>query len=253
MSAGNSADRAESTFISVVIPAFNEAAFIEETVKSVLAAAERYRGRVEIIVVDNNSTDGTGEIARELGVTVVFEPRNQIAGARNAGARAATGACLVFLDADTWIEGDILDKVHRYISSGKVIGGGAWVEPDSSWLGRLFFRLFVNYPLALKNVTVGPFLYCDRAAFDKVGGFDEELFAAEEFSLAKRLKIAGKRVGKCWKIIRYHRSHGIVTSDRKFERFGCLEMARSNAHLVWKPHEKIRQQSECRFWYDVRK
>lgn len=239
--------------ISVVIPAFNEAGFIEKTLASVFRAKAYYAGTVEVIVVDNNSTDGTGKIAQDLGAKVVFEPKNQIARARNAGAAAASGVYLVFLDADTLIEGDILDKVQRHLSSRKVIGGGAWVEPDTRWLGRAIFRVMVNYPLALKNVTVGPFLYCGRAAFRAVGGFDEELYAAEEFSLARRLKAKGKAAGKKWKIIRYHRAHRIITSDRKFQRFGGLEMVRDNAHLIWKPHEKIRQQSQCKFWYDVRK
>lgn len=239
--------------ISVVIPAFNEAGFIERTLTSVHRAKRHYQGTVEVIVVDNNSTDGTGEIAQGLGAKVVFEPKNQIARARNAGAMAASGAYLVFLDADTMIEGDIFDKVNRHLSSGKVIGGGAWVEPDASWLGRAIFRFMVNYPLALRNVTVGPFLYCERAAFHAVGGFDEELYAAEEFSLANRLKARGKAVGKKWQIIRYDQAHRIITSGRKFQRFGGLEMVRDNAHLIWKPHEKVRQQAQCKFWYEVRK
>ena len=238
--------------ISIVIPAFNEARFIADTIRSVLDAKNRYQSSVEIIVVDNNSTDATAAIADSLGATVVFEPRNQIARARNAGAEAATGDYLVFLDADTRLEGDIFEKVEANLSSGRVIGGGAWVEPDSGWLGRFIFKYFINYLLALKNVTVGPFLYCDRAAFLSVGGFDEALYAAEEFSLAKRLKEAGRKTNKIWKIIRHHKGHRVVTSSRKFEKFGGLEMAVQNAHLIWKPHQKIRQKDQCRFWYGNR-
>ena len=126
--------------ISVVIPAFNEAHFIAGTLRSVHNAKIGYQGQVEIIVVDNNSTDATGEIAAALGATVIFEPINQIARARNAGARAATGQYLVFLDADTKLEGDIFDKVETNLSSGRVIGGGAWAEPDTGWVGRFLFK-----------------------------------------------------------------------------------------------------------------
>ncbi len=238
--------------ISVVVPAFNEAGYIAGTIRSVLEAKKRYQGPVEIIVVDNNSTDDTAEIAKSLGAIVVHEPINQIARARNAGARAAKGEYLVFLDADTRLEGDILDKVEANLSSGRVIGGGAWVEPDSGWIGRLIFKFAVNYPLALKNVTVGPFLYCDSAAFHRVGGFDDALYAAEEFSLAKRLKTEGGKEKKSWKIIKYNKNHRIITSNRKFEKFGGLEMAMQNVHLIWKPHEKIKQKDQCRFWYGER-
>ncbi|RUM92151.1 MAG: hypothetical protein DSZ28_09865 [Thiothrix sp.] len=239
--------------ISIVIPAYNEAGFITNTLDSIFSSATRYAGQVEVIVVDNNSTDNTGEIAASMGAKVVFEAKNQIARARNTGARAATGDFLVFVDADTVLEGDILDQVEVNLSSGQVIGGGAWVEPDSSGLGRLVFKYGVNYLLALKNITVGPFLYCDRAAFLRVGGFDEDLYAAEEFSLASRLKEEGKKESKSWRIIKYRPTHKIITSSRKFGRFGGLEMAYQNAHLLWETGSKLREKSHCHFWYDVRK
>ena len=239
--------------ISIVIPAFNEANYIGETLESVFRASADYVGAVEVIVVDNNSTDKTGEIAERLGATVVFEPKNQIARARNTGASAASGEYLIFLDADTTIHGDILDKVNRNLSSGMVIGGGTWVDPDSDWLARMMFRFMVNYSLALRNVTVGPFLYCERAAFERIKGFDEELYAAEEFSFARRLKEEGKKSNQKWKIIRYDRNHRIITSNRKFQKFGGLEMVGRNAHLIWKPHQKVRQKDHCNFWYQARK
>ncbi len=243
----------EKPSISIVIPAFNEAAYIARTLESLSAAALYYGTEVETIVVDNNSTDATAEIARSLGASVVYEPINQIARARNAGARTASGDCLVFLDADTTIEGDILDKVAARLSSGRVIGGGAWAEPDSDWLGRLVFKYLINMALAVRNVTVGPFLYCDRLAFQKVGGFEESLYAAEEISLARRLKREGRKDQRQWKIIKYDKQHRVITSARKFRRFRGLEMAVQNAHLVWKPNQKLRQKSQCRFWYDARK
>lgn len=236
--------------LSIVIPAYNEAAFIATTLEAVLETTQRYSGQAEVIVVDNNSTDETGEIAQSFKVRVVFESLNQIARARNAGAQAARGEVLIFLDADTLIFGDILERVAELHASGTVIGGGAWVEPDTGLLGRLIFKYLVNYPLALRNLTPGPFLFCDRLAFEQVGGFDQELYAAEEFSLAKRLQAVGQRLGKDWRIIKYSRGHRLVTSGRKFKRFGGVEMAVQNAHLLWHPHQKIRDKSQCRFWYD---
>ena len=238
--------------ISVVIPAYNEENYLGPTLASAKAAAVTYAGPVEIIVVDNNSTDGTGELARSLGATVVFEAENQIARARNAGAAVASGDCLVFLDADTRIEGDVFDKVAANLATGKIVGGGAWVEPDSRGMGRLFFKYLVNFMLSLANVTVGPFLYCERETFRKAGGFDEEFYAAEEFVLARRMKAEGRKTNRAWKIITHDKGHRIVTSSRRFGRLGGLGMAFSNVHLLWRSGKKLRQKKSCSFWYGVR-
>lgn len=238
--------------LSVIIPAYNEEDFITATLSSVFAAAAHVSGQVEVIVVDNNSSDRTGAIAAECGAKVIFEPKNQIARARNTGGKVAQGQCLVFVDADTLLEGDILAKAAANIAGGEIIGGGAWVEPDSTGPGKWLFKYGLNNLLALRNVTVGPFLYCEREAFLRVGGFDETLYAAEEFALADSLKAEGKHQGKQWHIIKFHPDHRIITSSRRFGRFGGLEMAFRNAHLLWRPQLKLRDKDACKFWYEAR-
>ena len=88
----------------MVVPAFNEERLLGASLAQMKSAAGAFAGRgwdFELIVCDNNSTDRTAEIARAAGATVVFEPVNQIARARNRGAAAATGDWLVFVDADS--------------------------------------------------------------------------------------------------------------------------------------------------------
>src|SRR2546423_2646806 len=75
----------------------------------------------ELMVCDNNSTDRTGELARAAGATAVFEPLNQIARARNAGARAASGDWLVFVHADSSPTPRLFPEVLAVIESGKCI------------------------------------------------------------------------------------------------------------------------------------
>ena len=90
--------------ISIIVPAFKEERLLGESLANINSAAQVFTRRgwdLEIIVCDNNSTDRTAEIARSAGATVVFEPINQIARARNCGAAAATGDWLVFVDADS--------------------------------------------------------------------------------------------------------------------------------------------------------
>src|ERR1043166_7112013 len=78
--------------LSIIIPAFNEAKRITPCLQSVFAALKTKGSpelETEVIVVDNNSSDATAELARKGGAQVVFEPVNQISRARNAGAKVA--------------------------------------------------------------------------------------------------------------------------------------------------------------------
>ena len=93
--------------ISVVIPAYNAGQTIEGCVRAL--QAQTTAEAVEVIVVDDASTDGTGALARAAGARVICEGKLGKSGARNAGARAAQGEILLFTDADCealpdWVE-----------------------------------------------------------------------------------------------------------------------------------------------------
>ena len=90
--------------LTIIIPAFNEEAYLPSTLDSIQTAAAQLRSdsdaEVDTIVVDNNSEDDTAAVAQSKGATVVHEPVQGIARARNAGAHHADGDVLVFVDAD---------------------------------------------------------------------------------------------------------------------------------------------------------
>src|SRR5689334_13071045 len=113
--------------ISVVVPAFNEASALPNTLAHLAVATQRLReaagAAVEVIVVDNGSTDGTADIARASGATVVCEPVHNIARVRNTGARAARHDTLVFLDADTLVPPDLLVAITQAMADPRCIGG----------------------------------------------------------------------------------------------------------------------------------
>ncbi|MEI6782317.1 MAG: glycosyltransferase, partial [Verrucomicrobiota bacterium] len=114
--------------LSVIIPAFNEERLIGETLRQVKAAVAVFSRRAwqtEIIVCDNNSTDGTAALARAAGAQVVFEPVNQIARARNSGAAAASGDWLVFIDADSHPSAELFAEVAEQIEMGRCLAGGS--------------------------------------------------------------------------------------------------------------------------------
>ena len=118
--------------VSVVIPAFNEQKLLGACIDSVRSAfAAQSGGREhELIVCDNNSSDGTAALAAARGVRTVFEPLNRIAGARNRGAAAASGGWLLFIDADSRLSPAVLAETLRLIDSGACCGGGARVAVD---------------------------------------------------------------------------------------------------------------------------
>src|SRR4030065_256939 len=95
---------------SIIIPAYNEQELLPATLQSVQQAMAVQELAGEVIVVDNNSTDAPATIAAPAGARVVTEAINQISRVRNAGARAANGRYLIFLDADTVISPKLLIK-----------------------------------------------------------------------------------------------------------------------------------------------
>jgi glycosyltransferase involved in cell wall biosynthesis len=113
--------------ISFVVPAHNEEALLGETLRILRASAEAVGQPFEIIVADDASTDRTAEIARTAGATVVSIERRQIAAARNAGAKAASGDVLIFVDADTHVSAPNLQQALDALRGG-AIGGGVAVR-----------------------------------------------------------------------------------------------------------------------------
>ena len=133
--------------LTVIVPAFNEEAYLAPTLGSIRAAADEARGvsgaGVEVIVVDNASTDGTAAVARRLGATVVHEPVQGIARARNAGARRAAGDVLVFVDADVVVPRTLLVAICAAMRDPACVGGGVDVDyRPHRHLVRLYLRLW---------------------------------------------------------------------------------------------------------------
>ena len=239
--------------ISVVVPAFNEERLLASCLHTIHQAKEQFEKRgwaVELIVCDNNSTDRTAEIARAAGAVVVFEPVNQISRARNAGARVASGDWLVFIDADSAPSPVLFADVCREIEEGKTLAGGSTVAfTDAPLAPRLALGLW-NLISRMTKWAAGSFMFCDAAAFRRVGGFSEELFASEELDLYRRLKRLAKTERR--RIVILHR-HPILTSARKAELYTWSEMALFLFKTALSPRRMLRSRDACYSWYDGRR
>lgn len=239
--------------ISIIVPAFNEEKLLGASLAQIQSAATaftRIGWETELIVCDNNSTDRTAEIARAAGATVVFEPVNQIARARNTGAAAATGDWLIFVDADSHPSAALFADVVEQIVSGQCLAGGATVRMDehyffAGWLVRLW-----NWASRWRKLLAGSFIFIEAAAFRDVGGFSRELFVGEELDLTLRLRKLAKATGKSIAIL--HR-HPLVTSARKMKLYSAWEHLRFLAFAAFNARRAMTNRETAHLWYDGRR
>src|SRR5947207_5991307 len=178
--------------ISFVVPAHNEQAYLPRTLQAIHAAARAAGGPYEVVVVDDASTDATADVARQFGATVVAVNHRQIAATRNAGARAAQGERLFFVDADTVIGPAVVAAALRHLDRGAA-GGGAparFEGPVPLYAHLLLWWL--GWLMRLAGLCGGAFMFCSRDAFLATGGFDERLFGAEDAKMAWALRREGR-------------------------------------------------------------
>jgi glycosyltransferase involved in cell wall biosynthesis len=239
--------------ISIVVPAFNEEKLIAATLSSIKAACKSFDAfgwQTELIVCDNNSTDRTSEIARAAGANVVFEPKNQIARARNKGAKAATGDWLIFVDADSHPTAQLFSDVANEIQTGRCLGGGCVIRMDE----RHFFADRVtsiwNWISRIYKWPAGSFIFCRTDAFREIDGFNMDLFASEEIDLAKRLKRIAKQ--RRQKLVILHR-HPMLTSARKMRLYSRTEYFHFFRKAILNPRATVTNRDACMPWYDGRR
>jgi len=194
--------------LSFVIPAHNEEKFIGKCLDSILREAAEHVGDVEIIVVDNASTDGTSSVVRtyeDKGVHVVSEPRKGLVYARQCGYEKATGDLIANVDADTMLTLGWINTVMReFTNDDKLLAlSGPFIYYDLTPARRLLVRLFyyAAYGTYVLNRHIfhhgsmlqGGNFIIRKTALDQVGGFDISIdFYGEDTDIACRIAKIGK-------------------------------------------------------------
>jgi len=237
--------------ISLVIPAHNEAKYLGKTLDSVMKARETFRrpSLVEVIVVDNCCTDDTAQLARSLGAQVVSEDTRRIASVRNAGARAANGRIVGFLDADSRITPNMFNAIDDAMASPKCIGGGTTIRFDRMSLGLACTYCITVVPARWVLGVMGGLMFTQKQTFEAMGGFDESLYCAEDSKFALDLKALGRRTRRKFKIIT---SDHVVTSTRAFDRLGDWYYFRNLPRMVLQGQRAFKEKDFGRkFWYDA--
>jgi glycosyltransferase involved in cell wall biosynthesis len=148
---------------------------------------------VELIVVDNHSSDRTQQIARELADTVLVAGPERSA-QRNAGARAATGRFLVFIDSDMVLEPSVVSEAVR--AAGE--GAASVVIPEQSFGEGYWTRCkALERACYLGDDTIEAARFFTRDAFERADGYDESIPAGpEDWDLHQRVRAGGGRVGR---------------------------------------------------------
>lgn len=239
--------------LSVVIPAFNEERLLPATLTSLNQALESFHQRgwsSEVIVCDNNSTDQTPDIARQHGARVVFEPINMIGRARNAGASAASGDWILFLDADSIPSPALLALAAQAIESGKVFAGGSTIRLDGGPWSAHFATAVWNLVSRVGRLPAGSFIFVETAAFREIGGFTLKQYAGEEIDLARRLKKSARARGRRLTILS---GAPLVTSARKVRLYKPREIVSFMLRAALRPKSTMSSREACSIWYDGRR
>lgn len=242
--------RIDDIQISFIVPAFNEELLIEQCVRSIIDAVainQTYGYAYEIIVVNNNSTDMTAQLAEQAGAKVVFEPINHIARARTAGAHAAQGDWLIFVDADCRMNAGLITDIFELIKQGEHVGAGSTVYmPNQPWWAELLLRIWTLLSVWLKWAA-GALIVCNAEAFKAVGGFNLTLYAAEEIELSQKLKKYGRQHKLKFTILS---AHPLETSARKTQLYSSREIFKQFLYLILSPLGALRNKKKLPMWYD---
>ena len=236
---------------TVIIPAYNEETYLPETLNHLLAAADLYSKEtsrpIEMILVDNASTDRTAAIAAESGLKVIREERRQIARARNAGAAHASGEILLFCDADSHLHPRTFLAIADLLKNPRISGGGLRILPDDMTQARSI-GLFLWNLISETFVLSGGNLFCRRAIFEEIRGFSEEYYIGEEVIFQMRLKKYSFKKGYRTALLP---GCPIVTSMRKITDHGSLQYGWAVFRCFLFPW-LAKRKSYCNLWSKVR-
>ncbi|SHI63632.1 transferase 2, rSAM/selenodomain-associated [Hymenobacter daecheongensis DSM 21074] len=203
------------TTLSIIIPTYNEAASIGGLVRELRQYAAPQQ--VEILVVDAGSPDGTADLARQAGATVLCAPQPGRAAQMNYGARQAAGEILYFVHADVSIHPEYVSTIREAVAGGFEAG-------------CYRFRFASRHPLLRLNSYGTRFrglmsrggdqtLFITRALFQRLRGFDEQYCIMEDFDMIRRIRQYARFL-----IV----PKDVLVSARKYETNGWLRVQVAN-------------------------
>lgn len=192
--------------LSIIVPAYNARPFLADALECI--PQQGYKP-VEVIVVDDGSTDGTGDVATTFGgeVTCVRQDNQGAAAARNHGLRLARGEMIAFIDADDlWPQGtlkELATYLRNHPKTELVVGRVQYMRSAARVNGKHQFEPYADPCLAL---NLGAALF-RREVFDRVGQFNEGLRSSEDIDWFMRAREHGTTMFFLDRVTLFYRRH----------------------------------------------
>lgn len=199
--------------ISVVVSAYNE----EKSLPKCLDAITNQtfpKKDYEIVVVDNNSTDKTAQIAQSYGARVIKEQRQGNTYAVSTGLSNAQGEIIASTDSDTVVFHNWLEVIYKAFKDEKVVGatGNAFIHSKNSIfdsLAKISYEYFLKFNFLIGKAHFSGFNFAVRkSVFDQIGGIDEKFIMSPDVDLGLRMNKKGKVV--------FLNDMNVVTSFRRW-------------------------------------
>jgi len=226
--------------LSFVVPAYNEEAYLPACLESILAQTGELGDAVEIIVVNNASSDRTLQVAMGFkGVRVVDEPRKGLTFARQAGFAASSGELIANVDSDSRLtEGWVQTVLAEFAAEPKLVAlSGPFIYYDMSPNQRVSVRIFYaiaylvyalnRWVLRAGSMVQGGNFVLRRSALEQIGGFDTSIsFYGEDTDIARRMNQVGD--------VKFTFELKMFSSARRLKKEGTLRIAlRYTINYFW--------------------
>ncbi|MDI6840942.1 MAG: glycosyltransferase [bacterium] len=234
--------------VSVIVPVYNGERTLMECLNS-LMKLKYPRDRLEIIVVDNNSTDRTKEIATQFPVTYVFERHRNWAAAKNRGLTICTGELVAFLSHDCIIHRDWISEFVKEFQVDEVGGCGGNILPYRirNWIDRYYYQFIYSNKRWVSEIKYPfPWIIGLNSIFRRndliaIGGFDEKIGRCDDVDISWRVQLKGRTLKYISQAIVYH------DHENTFRAFfkGLFEAGYSYYPLVKKYQEFINFPLSC--------
>jgi glycosyltransferase involved in cell wall biosynthesis len=231
--------------LSFVVPAYNEETYLPACLESILAQTRELGDDVEIIVVNNASTDRTREVALGYtGVCVVDEPRKGLTFARQAGFAASRGELIANVDSDSRLTpGWVKTVLETFAREAKMVAlSGPFYYYDLTPRQRVSVQVFYaaafmvyalnRYVLRAGSMVQGGNFVLRRKALEQIGGFNTAIaFYGEDTDIARRMNQVGE--------VKFTNRLKMYSSARRLKQEGMLRIAaRYTINYFWTTFRK---------------